>query len=500
MIRVAASRFACSCVLAGGIAAGTLGTLATPAIAQRASDLRDESPRWVAVTSDATPLRCGDRERYYAVAELDAGTLLVADGSSDQWIRVRYPEVVHPFVPSDDARVIDERTIELTEASGLRSPSLIMGPAGSWRSAIDPPLPSGMRLQIAEPATDDAGVTVGWYVVAPGEDAGAFARGYIKAAGVRNATASEVEAFLARGDQPAPSEPKQPETVVAEETPDDEAAPISDDTTDIAADTSLLEPMTPEGEPEQQVATDDPAVDAIESASDDAADAVLDIVAKVPASDAEPADVVVDAVSTPETIAQGGLNADEDPTNPETLKLTPAALRDLELTFDNARTLPREELDVAIDELLAEYKRARDATDEPVVVNAIDRRIEWLELRIETRDQRRKLSGVLSEVGQREAMLAERVSTWRESRMFSIVGRVLPSRVYDGVRLPLMYRIESVDALTGGRTIGYIRPRQPDELARRIGQVIGIRGTTAFDEQLRMNIIDPAELEALPSP
>ncbi|MEQ8769509.1 MAG: hypothetical protein RIB60_03255 [Phycisphaerales bacterium] len=499
MIRVAASRFACSCVLAGGIAVGALGTLATPATAQRSSDMRDESPRWIAVKSDATPLRCGDRERYYAVAELDAGTLLVADGSSDQWIRVRYPESVHPFVPSDDARVIDARTIELTEASGLRSPSLIMGPAGSWRSAIDPPLPSGTRLQVAKPATDDAGATVGWYVVAPGEELGTFARGFIKNAGVRNATAAEVEAFLARGDQPAQPEPEQPETTVAQEDTDDQATP-DDDATDVAADTSLLEPMTPEGEPEQQTAAADPAVDAVESTTDDASDAVLDIVAKVPASDAEAAPDDTAQAAAPETIAQGGLNEGDDPTDPETLKLTPAALRDLELTFDNARTLPREELDVALDELLAEYKRARDATDEPVVVNAIDRRIEWLELRIETRDQRRKLEGVLSEVGQREAMLAERVSTWRESRMFSIVGRVLPSRVYDGVRLPLMYRIESVDALTGGRTIGYIRPRQPDELAQRIGQVIGIRGTTAFDDQLRMNIIDPAEIEALPNP
>ncbi len=493
MIRATSTRLI-SCAIVAVAALGPVAGLTSPALAQRATEMRDESPRWIAVTADATKLRCGDRERYYAVAELDAGTLLVADGASDAWIRVRYPEGVHPFVPSDDARAIDADTIELTTASGLRSPSLMMGPAGSWRSAIDPPLASGTRLEVAAPAKDDAGETVGWFVVAPGEDADAFARGFIKRGATRNASAEEVEAYLARGDEPATdAPPNTPETAVAERDTTTVPAPESDDPADaVAADTSLLEPMTPEGTPEQstQVAEQD-------------ADPVLDIVARVepPAEDsAVVVSDVTDPAGGPETIAQGGLNAGDDPTDPETLKLTPAALRDLELTFDNARTLPREELDVAIEELLAEYKRAREATDEPVVINAIDRRIEWLELRIETRDQRRKLTGMLRDVDQREAMLTERVSTWRESRAFTIVGRVLPSRVYDGVRLPLMYRVESVDALTGGRTIGYIRPRQPDTLAQRIGQIIGIRGTTAFDRQLRMNVIDPEELEALPNP
>lgn len=493
MIRAGASRFACSMVLVGGVTVGSVALTASPAIAQRATDLRDESPRWVVITTDDTPLRCGDRDRYYAVAELEAGTLLISDGSSDEWTRVRYPDTVHPFVPMNDAEVIGERTVQLTEPSGLRSPSLIMGPAGSWRSAIDPPLPAGTRLRVAEPATDDAGETVGWYVIAPGEEAGPFARGFIKNAGLRNATAAEVEAYIARGDEPATSE--QSETTIAqEEAPQADVESVELGEAEVAASTSLLEPMTPEGEPEQQTAAVDPVAEAD-------SDPVLDIVAQVPQSDdaADAVPVSEDPVA-PETIAQGGMNAGEDPTDPTTLQLTPAQLRDLELTFDSARTLPREELDVAIDELLAEYKRARDATDEPVVVNAIDRRIEWLELRIETREQRRSLSGVLREVGQREAMLSERVSTWRESRAFSLVGRVLPSRVYNGVRLPLMYRVVSVDALTGGRTIGYIRPRQPDELAQRVGQVIGIRGTTAFDEQLRMNIIDPAEIDSLPNP
>lgn len=491
----------------GALALGSLAalTLLVPnAAAQRRADVQDESARWVAVKADSTALRCGDRERYYAVAELEAGTLLVADGQSEEWVRVRYPETVHPFVPADDARAAGGDAIELTSASGLRSPSMIMGPAGSWRSAIDPPLAAGTRLEIARVATDDAGATVGWYVVIPEDRTGrSYARGFIKRAAIRNATAVEVETFQARrdatpaeetntataaGDEPAETEP---ETTVADATPAE--AELTDEAADdamekIAADQSLLDPMVPEG------------------AETGTGDAVLDIVGKVDTGDEAPASDGTE----PEEIAQGGTNADgtgdaegaepgEDIATDEPY-LTPAALRDLEATFENARALPRQELDVALDELLAEYTRARDATDEEVVTTALDRRIEWIELRIETREQRRRLSSVLSEVSTRETMLAERVSTWRESRAFTIVGRLLPSRVYDGVRLPLMYRVESVEPMTYARTIGYIRPGEPDELAGRVGQILGFRGTAAFDGQLRMNIIEPIEVEALPNP
>lgn len=463
-------------ILALALAAAWVPRLA---LAQR-GDLEAIPPKWVAVVADDTPMRCGDLDRYYAIARFNAGDLLQVDGQSDEWARVRYPSAVTPFVPAGDARPVGDDQIELTEASGLRAPSLLMGLAGSWKSVYDPPLPAGTRLRIVGVEANAEGETTGYRVAAPAPPGvKTHAHGFVRASGVRNATVTEVERYLATLKGPAPEPAEQPAAAPATPEPDTTEPEATEPE---PADVSLLEPMVRPGE-------EPPASNA------------PDIVAKVdpPASDAdEPADV----------IEQGGDQGElEAPDQPEAAPVAPrpaevegltaAELKDLEAAFESARKLPREELDVALDELLAEYQRAAHETDEPVVTRALGQRIEWLELRIATRDQRRRLASVMAEVDQREADLQRRVEQWQDSRSFTIVGRLLPSRVYDGVRLPLMYRVESVEPLSYSRTIGYIRPGEGDDLARYTGQVVGIRGLSGFDRELRMTIIEPREVEVL---
>lgn len=454
--------------------------LAAPALAQQ--DIKDIAPYWIATVGEEVQIRCGDRERYYAVAKLAPGTLLTVDGESGEWVRVWYPDGITPFAPKDDARKVSESTIELTRASGLRAPSLIMGPAGSWRSVYDPPLVTGMKLDVVSEVKDDAGEVIGWMVRAPEPPASRTpARGYIARAQVRNATAAEVEAHqaaLAAKGQPAGEavatkadsakpEPAKPGAV----TPGTATSPAATTTPPAGTDTALLDEQVPPGA--EPAATD--ALDIVSAVTPASGPEVIDQSAAGPSPLATPVEV------------------------PET-GLTAAKLQDLEATFDAARALPREELDVALDELLAEYNRARADTTEEVVTRSLDQRIDWLKLRIATREERRKLASVQQDVTEREAVLRQRVAEWRSARAFTIVGRVLPSRVYDGRRLPLMYRVESVEPLSYSRTIGYIRPSDPDEIAPRMGQIVGIRGETAFDNQLRMNVITPLEVEALDNP
>lgn len=454
--------------------------LAAPCLAQQG--VQDIAPYWVATVGEDVQIRCGDRERYYAVAKVTPGTLLTVDGESGEWVRVWYPDDITPFAPKDDARKVNETTIELTRASGLRAPSLIMGPAGSWRSVYDPPLATGMKLDIVAEAKDDAGEVVGWMVRAPEPPASrTAARGYIARAQVRNATAAEVEAHqaaLAAKGQPAP-EAGAAKPIAVKPTPTKPAAPATAAPSTAQGspepvDTALLDEQVPPGtEPATAASTD-----------------ALDIVAAVPAVDGP--EVIDQSAAGPSTLAT--------PVEVPETGLTAAKLQDLEGAFEAARALPREELDVALDELLAEYNRARAETTEEVVTRSLDQRIDWIELRIATREERRKLASVQQDVTEREVALRQRVAEWRSARAFTIVGRVLPSRVYDGRRLPLMYRVESVEPLSYSRTIGYIRPADPDEIAARLGQIVGIRGESAFDTQLRMNVITPLEVEALDNP
>lgn len=481
-----------------------IACLAPVASAQRASDVAAIDPVWVAVTADDTPMRCGDLDRYYAIARFNAGDLLQIDGRSDGWVRVRYPAAVTPYVPAGDAKQAGADAIELTTASGLRAPSMLMGIGGSWKSVYDPPLPVGTRLHVVDRETNAAGEVTGYRVEAPAPPAvRSFAQGFVRAEAVRNATAVEVERFLAaqRGDAKPAADPKpadQAPAIAAKPEPKPESKP--DTKPAPKADESLLEPMADATEPDAtKPETTKPETT---QADTSASDAALDIVAAVP-TDADATE------NTPEdataVIEQGGDQGEAPATATDTTPkpapvdgLTPAELKDLEAAFENARKLPREELDVALDELLAEYKRAREDTDEAIVTRALDQRIDWLQLRIDTRDERRRLASTIATVDQRESELQNRVEQWKASRSFTIVGRLLPSRVYDGVRLPLMYRVESVEPLSYSRTIGYIRPDEGDEdLARYTGQVVGIRGLSSFDRELRMNIIEPREVEVL---
>lgn len=479
-----------------------IACLAPVASAQRASDVAAIDPVWVAVTADDTPMRCGDLDRYYAIARFNAGDLLQIDGRSDGWVRVRYPAAVNPFVPAGDAKQAGADTIELTTASGLRAPSMLMGIGGSWKSVYDPPLPVGTRLRVVERETNAAGEVTGYRVEAPAPPAvRSFAQGFVRAEAVRNATAVEVERFLAaqRGDATPAAEPKpatQTPAIAAKPEPEPAATPESKPETKPQAkpDESLLEPMADATEPDKSQPETTPA-------DTSASDAALDIVAAVPTDAQAPADAPTDAA----VIEQGGDQGEAPDAATDTTPkpapvdgLTPAELKDLEAAFENARKLPREELDVALGELLAEYKRAREDTDEAIVTRALDQRIDWLQLRIDTRDERRRLASTIATVDQRESELQQRVEQWKASRSFTIVGRLLPSRVYDGVRMPLMYRVESVEPLSYSRTIGYIRPDEGDQdLARYTGQVVGIRGLSSFDRELRMNIIEPREVEVL---
>ena len=74
------------------------------------------------------------------------------------------------------------------------------------------------------------------------------------------------------------------------------------------------------------------------------------------------------------------------------------------------------------------------------------------------------------------------------------VGRLNASTIYDGVRLPLLFRIQDP---TGGQSIGYLQPGQGFDLTALLGQLVGVVGTKGYDEALRLNIIAPTRIDVL---
>lgn len=445
-----------------------------PALAQGATGMRELEPRWAVVTQDGAALRAGDMDRFYKIDELEEGDLVRIDAQSDRWARVVYPPTQTAFVPAAVAEPAGETLVRLTVDDRLRAANMHIGIGGSWALVYEEPLPAGTVLRLRETLFNERGDVIGYRVLPPSaEEAGRPAYGYVRLAQLRDATEPEIAAYLARidparagsaePDAASPSAPSQGEPAAR---PPAQQPPAG-------VDTSLLEsprPPRPGDRPTQP-----PAVEPAERPE------------AAPAG--QPAAIEQGQPRAPQAPAQEAEPAPEE---------TPALdLEGLEAEFASARRLPPEQLDEALDELRAEFVRAREQSDDPGVQRYADQRIAWIDLRIETRDSRRRLEQTLAQADERLAALSARVDQIRRQQDYRIVGRLVPSTVYDGERLPLMYRIQSVGGPEGVRTLGYLRPGPGVELQDKIGEVVGVRGRTFFDDALRAVIVDPTDVDVL---
>ena len=76
------------------------------------------------------------------------------------------------------------------------------------------------------------------------------------------------------------------------------------------------------------------------------------------------------------------------------------------------------------------------------------------------------------------------------------VGRLNASSVYNGDRLPLLYRLQDQGT---GQTIAYILPTSEFDLPSMLGLLIGVKGPMRYDESLRLNTISPTQVGPLTS-
>jgi hypothetical protein len=77
---------------------------------------------------------------------------------------------------------------------------------------------------------------------------------------------------------------------------------------------------------------------------------------------------------------------------------------------------------------------------------------------------------------------------------FDAVGRLNASTVYNGERLPLLYRLQDQST---GQTIAYILPGPTFDLSSMLGLLVGVKGPVRYDESLRLNTITPLSIDVL---
>lgn len=434
--------------MAVGLVSASAAMLAAAAPAMAQPAVKAVQPYVVVVTTDKAPMQGGDGDLYYPVRELKAGELLRVNAEGTVWLRVDYTPGMKAYVHASDAEAAkDGKSIRLIRQSQLLSfdsrPNA-GGRAPWWPLDMEAPLAAGTTLEVLSEDKGPDGVVKGYVVPAP-----AKARGFVKKDHVRRATPEEASKFA--GAEPPSATPA--------------AAAPGTSTPAPAGEAPAGAPGVPPG-----FAPVTPAAAQPESATPPGATP----------PEATPAVPVIPVREPPPPPKK-----DED-------------VEKLRTAFDKAMsTSDGGDVDALIQSFERKINSLGSTPVEQSLKMGLEQRLAVLKFRQE----------VMQEAARVEAATAERQSRITEVRLiveraekqaiYNIVGRVVPSTVYDGKRgLPLLYRVESADALAP-RTVGYILPNPQMDLTLRLGKVCGIVGDTRFDDSLGLNIISPKRVDVL---
>ncbi|GAB5497042.1 MAG: hypothetical protein Phyf2KO_21220 [Phycisphaerales bacterium] len=478
---------------------GTAGQVS----AQVSSQVTESDPTHMVVTNPQAMVRCGAGMAYYPVSELRQNAILVMDGETQSgWARVKYPSTASALVRIEYADIAaDGKSLRLNREDALIAYNALAGAKGSWSKLVSDPLPRGTELVVTGEATNkQTGELAGYTVEAPSE-----ARGYVRLKFLRPATNAEVEAWNNRDQEQTLAE--------ASETTSD--LPAVDPG---AGEQPAVDPGI--GQPTEIAADDQPAVDpnaGAELADQDSAnlmDPMIEDDAQAtltePETDVDTQSETTDAANiasgTPADVDNAPAVADAGDQNDQPVENAPPPLKisSLEELEEIFAAVQKQTAEVAeYGPLLTEVQRMYDETpntpDNAGIRTALRQRLSVLKIRQRVQEAARANAAALNSAESRESEIVDRIRELEIKRSYAVVGRLLPSAVYDGQRLPRMYRVQSVDGTEAPRTLGYLRPSDVINLETMLGETIGVIGTPNLDPRLNLRIIDPIKIDMIHS-
>jgi len=424
------------------IAAGAMLSVQSAAAQQQ---IKNVEPYFATVTKDNVPMKCADGGIFYAVSILKQGQVLRVDGEGPGWLRVEYLPGMKAYVKAVDATADSGgKSIKLARPSRLMAAN-VQG-SRPWQFLLDSDLPAGTSFNVLEAVKGTDGSVEGYLVSAPTQS-----RGYVKNDQVRRSTAEETAAQT----KPEPTRP----------------------------------------EPTKPAAGDKPVVIAPPTPTP-------------PASNPTPTPTPTpgtDVASTPAATPEGTTAA---PVAAAPLTEAPRlkAIKDMDTLrtlFNSAmqRAGTEEEIKTVIGEFDRTTTSLGNTEEDDRTRQALAARKEALTLRLEVFEAGKKIRAAANNMNDQELKLRQLVDDVEKQAIYTIVGRIVPSTVYDGKRgMPLMYRIESADS-SSSRTIGYVVPREGVDLLTVSGKVVGIVGESRMDEALRLNLVAARRVTVLnPAP
>ncbi len=419
-------------------------------------------PYFVTVSRDGVPLKCRDGSPYYAVKNLSSGQVLKVDGQSEGWVRVEYPPGLLAFARPEEVAPADSgKVVKLTKPSRLMAANVAGGERGSWWYLLDADLPAGTSFVVAQTLKNPDGKEYGYLVPAPKQ-----ARGYVKREFVRKATTEEIDAYNRSATGSPGGEPAKPKTEAAPTKPAESKPAVP------------AKPVAGAPQPTPAKPVDKP------------------VTPPAPPPSQPPAPVTPTA-TVPQPVPGTPTVAPPPPTGTGTNR--PIAKLDvLSALYDEASSKPVEQAE--LDTVIAEFQRTIDSLgktpDDERLSKQLAPRLKVLKMRAELQASMKKNSEVTTSLRRQSDEVAAQVAALNKLRQYDTVGKLVGSTVYDGKRLPLMYRIVSAEP-TSARTLAYIAPRSAEGLSDKIGRVVGVAGDSHFDPSLRVNIITPVRIDIL---
>ena len=123
-------------------------------------------------------------------------------------------------------------------------------------------------------------------------------------------------------------------------------------------------------------------------------------------------------------------------------------------------------------------------------------RAEQIALRIEVQKSLLEVAALRNRKNADTKGVADLELAMRTRQPYDIVGRINASAVFNGDRLPLLYRLQDPGT---GQTIAYIVPGPGFDLSSMLGLLIGVKGPMRYDDSLRLNTVTPALIDVLGS-
>ncbi|MFN0011324.1 MAG: hypothetical protein ACKVS8_06740 [Phycisphaerales bacterium] len=171
----------------------------------------------------------------------------------------------------------------------------------------------------------------------------------------------------------------------------------------------------------------------------------------------------------------------------------PSPIEGLVAMYERVRQQPlnEAELEPAVAAFNAEIARSDSRT-----AKYLQRYVDVMQIRLDLRGDVKNAAATKASIEAQQISIAKQVEELDKNAIYKAIGRLMPSTVYDGIRLPKLYRLVTAEP-GNARTIGYLQPDASLDLDNKLNRVVGVIGESRIDESLRAMLLTPSRVDLL---